>query len=337
MAMMPARRSEPLSRHVLFRTADPAQAEFEGARAMSAHRLRLRRPRNFGARFHAATVGSSTLVYLNYGGAVALEASAPMDYYTLHVALTGGFDVVTDIGETRVAAGSACVLSPTERLRIRFAIGTAQVAAKLPVEVVDRTFSRVSGEVGRGRLRFDLLADGALHWVGALRLAVHTVDRCDSGLVDPELGIELERMLVTTLLLSQSHSDTPLMFRAGGSRGYRAALVAADIIEVAPERPMDIITLARAAGVSVRTLQEGFRQRFGRSPSVYLRDLRLQRAHDILRKSDSAGEQTVTSVALACGFGHLGRFAVSYRDRYGVSPSVTLSSPRDPDDAASTG
>jgi AraC-like DNA-binding protein len=58
----------------------------------------------------------------------------------------------------------------------------------------------------------------------------------------------------------------------------------------------------------------------------FLRDVRLERVHQEL--ADAGADITVTAVALRWGFGHLGRFAVAYRRKYGRSPSDTLRSGR---------
>jgi AraC-like DNA-binding protein len=50
-----------------------------------------------------------------------------------------------------------------------------------------------------------------------------------------------------------------------------------------------------------------------------LRQARLDAAHRCLRQ----GGQTVTEVAYAHGFEHLGRFSAYYRERFGELPSVT--------------
>jgi transcriptional regulator GlxA family with amidase domain len=56
---------------------------------------------------------------------------------------------------------------------------------------------------------------------------------------------------------------------------------------------------------------------------TYLRNVRLDRAR--LRLSDvHAAEASVTAIALECGFGHLGKFAAAYRERFGEQPSETL-------------
>ena len=83
-------------------------------------------------------------------------------------------------------------------------------------------------------------------------------------------------------------------------------------------------TLARAAHVSERTLYEGFQREFGLAPLTYVRRFRLERAREALIASAPDDGATVAEVAASHGFGHLGRFAASYRERYGESPSETL-------------
>jgi transcriptional regulator GlxA family with amidase domain len=59
------------------------------------------------------------------------------------------------------------------------------------------------------------------------------------------------------------------------------------------------------------------------APSQYVRNIRLDHAHQDLVTSDRS-YTTVSDVAVRWGFGHTGRFAVLYRQTYGQSPHVTL-------------
>ena len=56
---------------------------------------------------------------------------------------------------------------------------------------------------------------------------------------------------------------------------------------------------------------------------TYLRRTRLARVHEDLLHADPAST-TVRTVAHRWGFAHLGRFAATYAERYGQSPSTTL-------------
>jgi AraC-like DNA-binding protein len=324
----------PLHRHTRLRTTDVDKAESACGQVMSSHRLRVARPAEFGARLHTVDIGSSTLLYAVYHGDTELAALVPMEYYTLQLILGGATDIVTDAGSRQAEAGQACVVSPSERLRLRFAPGTVQIAAKLPRDIVEQRSSRLWAEPA-DRLVFGLEVPNGSPWPGLLRLAVDTVDRFDSGILPASAGIELERTLVTALLLAQPHDHDQVMFRGGGARGYRAAGVVANALKADPVSPMTPEELARTAGVSVRTLQEGFRSRFGTTVTGYHRELRLERAHRML----SAAEETrsVADVAVTCGFLHLGRFARHYRLRYGITPSATLHASRSMDRPARSG
>jgi transcriptional regulator GlxA family with amidase domain len=96
-----------------------------------------------------------------------------------------------------------------------------------------------------------------------------------------------------------------------------------DTIHDEPERPYSVADLAEVAGVSVRSLQEGFRQHVGRTPMGYLQEIRLERARQSLRAADPT-RVTVAAVAHRWGFAHLGRFASVYRARFGECPSESL-------------
>jgi AraC-like DNA-binding protein len=82
--------------------------------------------------------------------------------------------------------------------------------------------------------------------------------------------------------------------------------------------------VASAAGLSVRGLQAAFRRHLDRTPLEHLRLLRLQHAHDELVVADPTDGTTIEAVAARWGFSSSGRFAASYRQEYGVLPSVTL-------------
>jgi transcriptional regulator GlxA family with amidase domain len=97
-------------------------------------------------------------------------------------------------------------------------------------------------------------------------------------------------------------------------------------LELIESRPAEIETVADIAatvGLSVRALDDGFRRYVGTSPMTYLRDVRIARAHEDLIAAEP-DMTTATAVARKWGFGHYGRFAADYRQRFGRKPSQTL-------------
>ncbi len=99
-----------------------------------------------------------------------------------------------------------------------------------------------------------------------------------------------------------------------------AVRVLEDYIQANWNRPLTVEEIAAACGVSVRSVFTRFKQHLGIAPLTYLRDLRLDHAHQRLLQGD---EDSVISIALACGFSSFGHFARRYRDRFGELPSTT--------------
>ncbi|MGY5810046.1 helix-turn-helix transcriptional regulator [Rhizobium sp. LEGMi198b] len=85
--------------------------------------------------------------------------------------------------------------------------------------------------------------------------------------------------------------------------------------------PITIPTIAEAVGVSVRTLEIGFRAFKETTPNAYLQLLRLRAAREDLLKADY--NQTIKTICLKWGFVHFGRFSAVYKANYGESPSET--------------
>jgi AraC family transcriptional regulator len=73
---------------------------------------------------------------------------------------------------------------------------------------------------------------------------------------------------------------------------------------------------ARAACLSAYHFHRAFKRAFGETPHQYLTRLRLERARDLLRRTDIP----VTSVCFEAGFESLGSFGTLFRKTFGLSP-----------------
>lgn len=75
--------------------------------------------------------------------------------------------------------------------------------------------------------------------------------------------------------------------------------------------------LADMAGLSISHFERRFRHAFGASPRQYLVRVRVEHAAKLLRETD----QTVSQIALACGFYDHAHFSRSFRRIMKLSPS----------------
>ncbi len=132
------------------------------------------------------------------------------------------------------------------------------------------------------------------------------------------LGDAMSYFLIETL----PHRYSDELARTAPAPAPRHVKWAIDFMHHNIAEPISLSEIATAAKVSVRTLQEGFRQFRNTSPWSYLREIRMVAAHNDLLACHTA--LTVSDVALKWGFTHLGRFAADYKKRFGESPSYTL-------------
>lgn len=84
--------------------------------------------------------------------------------------------------------------------------------------------------------------------------------------------------------------------------------------------------LCSVIGVSRRSLQKSLLLLRGQTPIEFVMSRRLTAARD--RLESRASPTLVATVALDCGFRHLGRFAANYRSAFGESPSETARATR---------
>lgn len=85
---------------------------------------------------------------------------------------------------------------------------------------------------------------------------------------------------------------------------------------------LSVADLAAYLGITTRTVQAAFKRHRGCTPRQMMERHRLERVRFALLHAGPGS--TVASIALENGVIHLGRFATSYRTRFGEYPSDTL-------------
>ena len=106
-----------------------------------------------------------------------------------------------------------------------------------------------------------------------------------------------------------------LVERVGSNNA--AILDAVEAMESHIAEPLTLDDLAEIPGISPRQLNRLFRDKLGRSTMAYYRELRLDKAQNLLRNSPLS----LTEIALATGFANSSHFSRLYAQLYGVPPS----------------
>jgi AraC-like DNA-binding protein len=310
-----------------FAELDREQAEAMVRRFYSPVQLDVEADQPFRMSGSVLRLGPLTVGHLTFQATTTLNAAA-IDGYHVSVPLTG--EVRTRHSGAYVVARPATV-APVYRAGTPAATtheaGTSELRIKLDEGALESELEAMLDRPVQGRIDFapamDVTAGPGRTWAELMRL-LRDESRDSTGLIyQPLVAERLWRSVLTGLLLAAPHrfsDDLTRPVRPGPPRAVRRVVEA---IQAEPHRPFTVKELAVLGEMSVRSLQEGFRRHVGATPMGYLQQVRLSHCHETLRHADPHST-TVAAVAHRWGFTHLGRFAQSYRARYGVHPSATL-------------
>jgi len=197
------------------------------------------------------------------------------------------------------------------------------------VSIARESFEAACCAAGRSDLidlvnRVDLVTpDPTLlaRFLTAMRLTARFAAQASSGAcVSPTIADRLSALTPLALeTLASSHPAPARRTHPGRTRALRRAL---DYIRDHREQHVTIGSLCDAVGVSERTLQYVFRERFDVTPKQFVTSHRLNGVRTDLRRIGPSVK--VSDIANRWGFWHMGQFAADYRHQFCELPSDTL-------------
>jgi AraC-like DNA-binding protein len=306
-------------------TRDIDEARSRIADVYCDHRLEIDRPRR---RFHAVQTetvfGPLAVHHLAYGADVTARAH-PLDSWVLVSTPTrGSLTVRHGREEIRVGRGEVAVIPPDAPFTLLWEDDCRLRTVRLRREVVEGAAVAAGWRPGTA-LHFDSAAGRGGTGAGWNRLIDYVARGPASPVAGPSAAIDetLEQHVAATLVAGLGLRGTGLVDSPAGVAPRRIRAVV-DHMVAHSDRHLSTEELAAVAHVSPRALHESFRRHLGTTPTLLLRDLRLDRAHEVLLASHPDDGTSVAAVAHRCGFGNLGRFARWYADRFAELPSQTL-------------
>lgn len=320
-----------LAGHEIFYTEDVAEASRLIARMLGPLTLTVApdQEAGFAATMHGVRLRNVSMLYLDVHVAAAVEIPTLGPYYGVHMPMNGR--AVAEHGGRVFEANTirSLVTSPGVPLRITFDHDSPQLIIRVEQPAMAAHLTRLLGRSLTQPLvfdpEFDMATEAAMRWHTAVQL-IHTEVFHDGSLVQRGHGIGAVEEFVMSSLLHLQPSNYHAEFLAPAQPDQRRAVVqnAMDYIDDHLAERITMDALAGAVHMSVRSIQQGFREELGMTPMTYVRERRLERVHADLADAIPADGVTVTQVAERWGFHHLGSFAVEYRKRWGEAPSETL-------------
>ncbi len=307
-------------------TTDVDEARVEVGRLFCPHRLTPSAGADLRLELRARRFGALGLVHLDYGAPVRIEPGQLTSFYLVQRPLTGRASIHQGRDEIVSTPSLASVLSPHLPVRMDWGQNNPQSIVYFSRQAVQDHLGRLLGHPVSDPVHFELGMSSAgaqvQAWLRTVDYVEGELERGNPFFSDLRQRAQIEGMLIGQLLAAQPHNYS-LALSSGVAAASRVVRAAVELIDGHHAEALTVADVAEAVGVSVRSLQEGFRRDLGSSPTAYLRERRLAAARASLLVADPR-QKRVSDVAFSHGFLHLGRFSVEYRRAFGESPSATL-------------
>jgi len=326
--MVDAAMSGPLGAFKVLDHGAPEEAHELAVGLMNRHRMRLASDADgFQADIRATPVAGISMLYFSYGVPTEINSAPLPDFATAMLPLRGRLEHAHGDDHRVALPGGGAFYSEEEPVRARWSSDLELLVLRVERTALARKLASLTGRritapvvfspaIGNGP------AGAAL--TSTIRTLAEIFDRFGAEGLPPVIATEYEELVLSMLLLDHEHTFSDSVRAHRPALPGKAMRAAVRHVEEHYTEPLTATALAAAAFVSERTLYDGFQREFGLTPMAFVRRFRLERAREALIAAAPDDGATVAEISLRHGFGHLGRFAASYRERYGESPSETL-------------
>jgi AraC-like DNA-binding protein len=321
-------RLKPLSKFQVVKTCHAEEAEYKLSQTLTELQIKRIKDRDFfELEMNSFNFGFSSLIYNQFGTHTDIELGMDMDQ-TLFVFGRGGVPCIFNVdGQSlKITPQKGIILTNGGKVHIQRPKNSEVIVLRASNSDIWHHFTELTQRYHRGALVFDRSIDLVKGPGATLKNLIYgLVDELgnnDLVIKDPVLQKGYDHQFLTALLLLP-HSKRDTLFNEPRYRvGSKIVRLAEEYIRAHLEEAISIIDLLRICGCSRRALFSAFRNTRGYTPMEFLTEQRLQSVRNRLLKSHV--ETSVASIALECGFTHLGRFSHIYKSRFGIAPSITL-------------
>jgi AraC-like DNA-binding protein len=261
------------------------------------------------------------LVELSYAAPVRITSNFSR-FLIMHCAL-GSASILQGGRTAEWCRGQTVPFSAGFETELRFDQHVQQKIVKVDTEKLEALCARWIGRPLDQPFRFALrpFSEELEHtWQRTLAF-LHATDGHRLAL-SPAAKAAFDEFVLTMLLQQHPHNFSEELAEPGPTPAPALVRRAERFMADNAESAITVSDVADHLGVSVRSLQLGFRSWRNATPNAFLREIRLHRVREALLCAET--QTSVTTVALRYGFSNLGRFSAYYQATFGEAPSATL-------------
>jgi AraC-like DNA-binding protein len=298
---------------------------FQISRKFRDHTMRLAGPSNgINATFRHAELPRMALSSFFFGADVEIEVDALERWSVIHF-VVGSARYKTVNVEFEANHSGGAVTTASRPFGLRLDPRSFQLVVRCNAEELEQELEALTDKAVPAPITFEPILD-TRHGYGAVMrrhvLSMATELSHDPSILnDPNSVSVFESRVLHILLQMHRHNYSARFEEEVPNIAPRHLSRVEEYISAYADEPITLKDLTKVAGVSGRAIQHAFQRYRGYTVMEFLKATRLREARRLLRSSDT--EASVTEIAMTCGFSHLGRFSVEYKQKYGESPSQT--------------
>ena len=314
-----------LHRHPIFHSHSAELSHQPLSRAISKHALNWGRGR-INTSLYRRDIDQISVMKLGYGAEVEIHADAFEHFCLVQMSLQGTAEFISDGQKLTAYPGDIAVVSPKHSVRTLWQAGCEQLIVKIPYHLFDGLDPQGLGEHASIRgCAYKIDPCMGPQWANLIQHLLLLPPQAKAGSEHAVWTRHIENSLALFLLCHPANPQlAPALMDESMGAAARAGQVrllqAKSYVLAHLHSSISLDDLAQAAGVSPRFLHLLCRRHYQQSPMTWVRNLRLDAAHQVLQ---GRPRPPVTEVALAHGFGHLGRFSAYYQQRFHELPHQT--------------
>ncbi|MFD1007188.1 MULTISPECIES: AraC family transcriptional regulator [Oceanisphaera] len=292
------------------------------------HNLEIIRPQELLFRHQGASLGQISFGVIEYSTSAQVQTQDLLHSYSISLPFTGTQYIEHKKDRIESNSQSGLIVSPGNPFSLTLSADCRKQLVRISRTAVEQKLATLLHREISSPIIFEpgiRLHNGMDDWWNTVA-TLQGMLKNQSSLFDfPDVWSSFQDTLISGLLYAQPHNySQELQNRQFNRPVYLSELES--MMKAHLDQTLSISDFEKAAGISREKLYRDFRTFYNCSPMAYFRNLRYQRVRERLQQP--AANESVSSIAMDCGFIQLGRFAKEYQQRFGELPSESFKGKR---------
>jgi len=313
-----------LDQHNIVHSNDIDDARLQISQRVSPHKIEMTgHAELLDVNFSGVHLDGIALLHAYYGCSIEAKPEDSEFYYT-HTMLQGNSEIEHGTNQCETIAGDTVILSPSVPYNMKLHEKCDRIVIRIDPEQVKSHLSKLLYRDIDESLVFDLKLKNARTWWNSINYILCQIENEPRILKSKDIQRTYAQLIISNLLELHNHNYVEMMQQQGENMMCPQVRAAIDYIQSNLQKNISLAELANHCSVSARTLQRSFLKYVDTSPTVYVRNAKLDAIQCELQSMNDIENGCIKRVLLDYGIVDFGRFAQYYRTRFGCTPRETI-------------